>query len=199
MNLVCLDLEGVLTPEIWIEFALTKGIPELKRTTRDEPDYRKLMQWRIDILKKHQIGLKDIQTVIKNIDPLPGACEFLNKLRDRVQVLILSDTFEEFAKPLMNKLGRPTIFCNSLDISDEGEILQAQIRIHDSKRTTVLALQSIGMDVISVGDSYNDIGMLTASRSGFLFRTTDLIRSEYPELPAFTAYDELLGAITNVL
>ncbi len=199
MNLVCLDMEGVLTPEIWIEFSRVSGIPELKRTTRDEPDYHKLMHWRMGILRDHGLGLPEIQAVIDKIDPLPGARAFLDALRDRAQTVILSDTFEEFAKPLLVKLGRPTIFCNSLVISPDGELLDIRMRCRDSKLTTVRALQGVGFETIAVGDSYNDLDMLLASKAGFLFRTTEKIRQDYPQLPAFTAYDELLSAITGAL
>ena len=199
MDLVCLDMEGVLTPEIWIEFSRVSGIPELKRTTRDEPDYRKLMHWRMGILKEHGLGLREIQAVIAEIDPLPGARDFLDALRDRAQAVILSDTFEEFAKPLLVKLGRPTIFCNSLVVTPSGELTDIRMRCKDSKLTTVRALQSVGFETIAVGDSYNDLDMLLASKAGFLFRTTDRIRADYPQLPAFTEYDELLAAITSAL
>lgn len=199
MDLVCLDMEGVLTPEIWIEFSRVSGIPELKRTTRDEPDYHKLMHWRMGILRDHGLGLPEIQAVIDKIDPLPGARAFLDALRDRAQTVILSDTFEEFAKPLLQKLGRPTIFCNSLVISPDGELLDIRMRCRDSKLTTVRALQGVGFETIAVGDSYNDLDMLLASKAGFLFRTTEKIRQDYPQLPAFTAYDELLSAITGAL
>ena len=199
MDLVCLDMEGVLTPEIWIEFSRVSGIPELKRTIRDEPDYRKLMYWRMGILKDHGLGLKEIQAVIERIDPLPGARAFLDALRDRAQVVILSDTFAEFAKPLLEKLGRPTIFCNSLAVSPAGELTDIRMRCKDSKLSTVRALQSVGFETIAVGDSYNDIDMLLVSKAGFLFRTTDKIKATYPQLPAFTAYDDLLAAITEVL
>ena len=199
MDLVCLDMEGVLTPEIWIEFSRVSGIPELKRTTRDEPDYHKLMHWRMGILRDHGLGLPEIQAVIDKIDPLPGARAVLDALRDRAQTVILSDTFEEFAKPLLVKLGRPTIFCNSLVISPDGELLDIRMRCRDSKLTTVRALQGVGFETIAVGDSYNDLDMLLASKAGFLFRTTEKIRQDYPQLPAFTAYDELLSAITGAL
>ena len=199
MDLVCLDMEGVLTPEIWIEFSRVSGIPELKRTTRDEPDYHKLMHWRMGILRDHGLGLPEIQAVIDKIDPLPGARAFLDALRDRAQTVILSDTFEEFAKPLLQKLGQPTIFCNSLVISPDGELLDIRMRCRDSKLTTVRALQGVGFETIAVGDSYNDLDMLLASKAGFLFRTTEKIRQDYPQLPAFTAYDELLSAITGAL
>ncbi len=199
MNIVCLDMEGVLTPEIWIAFSEESGIPELRRTTRDEPDYDKLMKWRIGILKKHGLGLKEIQDVIARVDPLPGAREFLDALRDRVQVLILSDTFEEFAKPLIRKLGMPTLFCNSLEVAPDGEILSHRMRIANSKLTTVRALQSIGYETIAAGDSFNDIGMIKASKAGFLFRTTDAIKRDYPEYPAFETYDDLFDAIVQSL
>ena len=199
MDLVCLDMEGVLTPEIWIEFSRVSGIPELKRTTRDEPDYHKLMHWRMGILRDHGLGLPEIQAVIDKIDPLPGARAFLDALRDRAQTVILSDTFEEFAKPLLVKLGRPTIFCNSLVISPDGELLDIRMRCRDSKLTTVRALQGVGFETIAVGDSYNDLDMLLASKAGFLFRTTEQIRAAYPQLPAFTEYDDLLSAITGAL
>lgn len=195
MEIVCLDLEGVLVPEIWIAFAQASGIPELKRTTRDEPDYDKLMQYRIDILKEHGLGLKDVQDVIAMIDPLPGAKEFLDQLREETQVIIISDTFKEFAKPLMKKLGWPTIFCNSLVVSEAGEITGFTMRIEQSKLTTVKALQSIGYDTIASGDSYNDLGMIQASKAGFLFRSTEQIKKDHPELPAYETYDELLAAI----
>lgn len=195
MEIVCLDLEGVLVPEIWIAFAQASGIPELKRTTRDEPDYDKLMQYRIDILKEHGLGLKDVQDVIATIDPLPGAKKFLDQLREETQVIIISDTFKEFAKPLMKKLGWPTIFCNSLVVSEAGEITGFTMRIEQSKLTTVKALQSIGYDTIASGDSYNDLGMIQASKAGFLFRSTEQIKKDHPELPAYETYDELLAAI----
>ena len=199
MDIVCLDMEGVLTPEIWIEFSRVSGIPELKRTTRDEPDYDKLMHWRIGILKEHGLGLKEIQAVIEKIDPLPGAREFLDALRDRTQAVILSDTFEEFAKPLLKKLGRPTIFCNSLVVAENGEITDFRMRVKNSKLSTVRALQSVGFETIAVGDSYNDLDMILASKAGFLFRTTEKIKADYPQLPAFSEYDDLLNAITNAL
>ena len=195
MDIVCLDLEGVLVPEIWIAFAEESGIPELKRTTRDEPDYDKLMNWRIGILKEHKLGLKEIQEVIEKIDPLPGAKEFLDELRSICQTIIISDTFTQFASPLMKKLGQPTIFCNSLEVSDSGEITGFKMRIENSKLTTVKALQAIGYDTIASGDSYNDLGMIKASKAGFLFKSTDKIKSENPELPAFEEYNELLDAI----
>ena len=199
MNIVCLDMEGVLTPEIWIEFARVSGIPELRRTTRDEPDYMKLMGWRMDLLRERGLGIKEIQDVISQIDPLPGAKEFLDALRARTQAIIVSDTFEEFAQPLMQKLSWPTLFCNSLDIGPDGFLRGVRMRCPDSKLTTVRGLQSIGFDTVAVGDSYNDLDMLLHSKAGFLFRTTDRIRADYPQLPAFTEYDELLAAITKAL
>lgn len=195
MNIVCLDLEGVLVPEIWIAFAEASGIPELKRTTRDEPDYDKLMKWRIGILKEHGLGLKEIQDTIAGIEPLPGAKEFLDELRSLTQVIIISDTFTQFAAPLMEKLGWPTIFCNSLEVADSGEITGFKMRIENSKLTTVRALQSIGYDTIASGDSYNDLAMIQASKAGFLFRSTEKIKADYPELPAFDTYGELMEAI----
>lgn len=195
MYITCLDLEGVLVPEIWIAFAEASGIPELKRTTRDEPDYDKLMKWRIGILKEHGLGLKEIQDTIATIDPMPGAREFLDKLRELSQVIIISDTFEQFAGPLMKKLGYPTIFCNSLEVAENGEITGFRMRCEKSKLTTVRALQSIGYDTIASGDSHNDLGMIEASKAGFLFRTTDQIRKEYPQYPAYETYDELFDAI----
>ena len=195
MNIVCLDLEGVLVPEIWIAFAEASGIPELKRTTRDEPDYDKLMRWRIGILKEHGLGLKEIQDTIAGIQPLPGAKEFLDELRSLTQVIIISDTFTQFASPLMEKLGWPTIFCNSLEVADNGEITGFQMRIENSKLTTVRALQSIGYDTIGSGDSYNDLAMIQASKAGFLFRSTEKIKADHPELPAFDTYGELMEAI----
>lgn len=199
MNIVCLDLEGVLVPEIWIAFAEESGIPELKRTTRDEPDYDKLMNWRIQILKEHGLGLKEIQETIAKIDPMPGAKEFLDELRSIIQVIIISDTFTQFASPLMEKLGWPTIFCNSLEVAETGEITGFKMRCEQSKLTTVKALQSIGYDTIASGDSHNDLGMIQASKAGFLFRSTDAIKKEYPELPAYEEYSELLAAIKEVL
>ena len=199
MNIVCLDLEGVLVPEIWIAFAEATGIPELKRTTRDEPDYDKLMNYRIGILKEHGLGLKEIQETIATIDPMPGALEFLNQLRELTQVIIISDTFTQFASPLMKKLGWPTIFCNTLEVAPDGEITGFKMRCEQSKLTTVKALQSIGYDTIASGDSHNDLGMITASKAGFLFRSTEQIKAEYPELPAFETYDELIAAIKEVL
>ena len=199
MNIVCLDLEGVLVPEIWIAFSEATGIPELRKTTRDEPDYDKLMKYRIAILKEHGLGLKEIQDVIAGIDPMPGALEFLNALRETTQVIILSDTFQEFASPLMKKLGWPTIFCNSLEVSPSGEITGYRMRIEKSKLTTVRALQSIGYETIASGDSYNDLAMIEASKAGFLFRSTEQIKKDHPELPAFETYDELLEAIKKDL
>lgn len=199
MNIVCLDLEGVLVPEIWIAFSKASGIDELKRTTRDEPDYDKLMRWRIGILKEHGLGLKEIQDTIATIDPLPGAREFLDKLREKTEVIIISDTFTQFAKPLMKKLGYPTIFCNTLEVADSGEITGFKMRIEQSKLSTVKALQSIGYDTIAAGDSYNDLGMIQASKAGFLFRTTDKIKADYPNLPAFETYEEFYDAIVNAL
>ncbi|MCR5019545.1 bifunctional phosphoserine phosphatase/homoserine phosphotransferase ThrH [Ruminococcus sp.] len=195
MIVTCLDLEGVLVPEIWIAFAEASGIPELKKTTRDEPDYDKLMQYRLAILKEHGLGLKEIQDTIAKIDPMPGAKEFLDELRDCCQVLILSDTFTQFAKPLMKKLGMPTIFCNELVVADNGEITGYKMRCEKSKLTTVKALQSCGFDTIASGDSFNDLGMILNSRAGYLFRSTDKIKADYPDLPAFETYDELLAAI----
>lgn len=199
MYITCLDLEGVLVPEIWIAFSEASGIPELKRTTRDEPDYDKLMNWRLGILKEHGLGLKEIQDTISKIDPLPGAKKFLDELRSFTQVIIISDTFTQFASPLMEKLGWPTIFCNSLEVADDGMITGFKMRIKDSKLTTVKALQSIGYDTIASGDSYNDLAMIKAGKAGFLFRTTDKIKADYPEIPAFTEYDELLEAIKKAM
>ena len=195
MIVTCLDLEGVLVPEIWIAFAEASGIPELKKTTRDEPDYDKLMQYRLAILKEHGLGLKEIQDTIAKIDPMPGAKEFLDELRDCCQVLILSDTFTQFAKPLMKKLGMPTIFCNELVVGENGEITCYKMRCEKSKLTTVKALQSCGFETIASGDSFNDLGMILNSRAGYLFRSTDKIKADYPQLPAFETYDELLAAI----
>ena len=195
MFITCLDLEGVLVPEIWIAFAEASGIPELKRTTRDEPDYDKIMKWRIGILKEHGLGLKEIQETIGKIDPIPGAKEFLDELRSFSQVIIISDTFTQFATPLMKKLGWPTIFCNSLEVAENGEITGFQMRIENSKLTTVKALQSIGYETIASGDSYNDLGMIKASKAGFLFKSTDKIKAENPELPAYDTYEELMAAI----
>ncbi|MBR4256932.1 MAG: bifunctional phosphoserine phosphatase/homoserine phosphotransferase ThrH [Clostridia bacterium] len=199
MNIVCLDLEGVLVPEIWIEFSKASGVPELKRTTRDEPDYDKLMKYRIAILKEHGLGLKQIQETIAKIDPMPGAREFLDSLRELTQVIILSDTFTQFADPLMKKLGRPTIFCNTLIASDDGEITGYKLRVEKSKLTTVRALQAIGFETIAAGDSYNDLGMIQASKAGFLFKSTEQIKKDHPELPAYETYDELLEAIKKAL
>ena len=199
MNVVCLDLEGVLVPEIWIAFSEASGIPELKRTTRDEPDYDKLMRFRLDILKEHGLGLKEIRETIEKIDPLPGARAFLDALREKTQVLILSDTFEQFAQPLMKKLGWPTIFCNSLEVADDGAITGYRMRCAHSKLTTVKALQSIGFDTIAAGDSFNDLEMIQVSRAGFLFRTTPAIREAHPELPCFEEYDAFLEAILAAL
>ena len=199
MNLVCLDMEGVLVPEIWIAFAEASGIPELKRTTRDESDYNKLMQYRLAILKEHGLGLKEIQATIAKIDPLPGAKAFLDELRTLTQVIILSDTFEQFAKPLMEKLGWPTLFCNTLEVAPGGEITGFRMRCAQSKLTTVKALQSIGYETIASGDSYNDLGMIQASKAGFLFKSTDKIRADHPELPAYEEFSDLLAAIKAVL
>ena len=199
MIVTCLDLEGVLVPEIWIAFADTVGIPELRRTTRDEPDYDKLMKFRIGILKEHNLGLKEIQDTIAKIDPLPGAKEFLDELRKITQVIIISDTFTQFATPLMEKLGWPTIFCNSLVVADNGEITDFKMRIENSKLTTVKALQSIGYETIAAGDSYNDLGMIQASKAGFLFRSTEQIKADHPELPAFEEYSDFLEAIKKAL
>lgn len=199
MNIVCLDMEGVLVPEIWIAFAEESGIPELKKTTRDEPDYNKLMKYRLDILKEHGLGLKEVQATIAKIDPMPGAKDFLDELRELTQVIILSDTFTQFAGPLMKKLGMPTIFCNTLEVADNGEITGFRMRIEKSKLSTVKALQSIGFETIAAGDSYNDLGMIQASKAGFLFKSTDKIKADYPELPAFEEYGELLDAIKKNL
>jgi len=199
MDIVCLDLEGVLVPEIWIAFAEASGIPKLKRTTRDEPDYDKLMNWRLGILKEHGLGLKEIQETIAKIDPIPGAKEFLDELRSMTQVIIISDTFTQFASPLMKKLGWPTIFCNSLEVAENGEITGFKMRCEKSKYTTVKALQSIGYDTIASGDSHNDLGMIRASKAGFLFKSTDQIKADNPDLPAYETYDELLAAIKKVL
>lgn len=199
MNVVCLDLEGVLVPEIWIAFAEASGIPELKRTTRDEPDYDKLMNWRLGILKEHGLGLKEIQETIAKIDPIPGAKEFLDELRSITQVIIISDTFTQFAQPLMKKLGWPTLFCNELEVAEDGTIVGFRMRCEKSKYTTVKALQSCGFETIASGDSHNDLGMIEASKAGFLFKSTDAIKAEHPELPAFEDYDELLDAIKGVL
>ena len=199
MNIVCLDMEGVLVPEIWIAFAEESGIPELKRTTRDEPDYNKLMKWRLEILKEHGLGLKEIQATIAKIDPLPGAKEFLDELRTLTQVVILSDTFEQFAKPLMAKLNWPTIFCNTLEVAPDGAITGYRMRCPQSKLTTVKALQSMGYETIASGDSFNDLGMIQASKAGFLFRSTDKIKADYPDIPAYETYDELLDAIKKAM
>lgn len=199
MNIVCLDMEGVLTPEIWIAFSEASGIPVLRRTTRDEPDYDKLMKWRIGILKEHGLGLREIQETIAKIDPLPGAKEFLDELRSITQVVILSDTFEQFAKPLMKKLGWPSIYCNTLEVGENGEISGYKMRCEHSKLTSVRALQSMGFDTIAAGDSYNDLEMIKASKYGFLFRSTEQIKADYPEIPAFEEFDELLSAVRAVL
>ena len=199
MNMVCLDMEGVLVPEIWVAFAEVTGIPELKRTTRDEPDYNKLMEYRLNILRENGLGLKEIQETIAKIDPMPGAKEFLDALRRETQVIILSDTFEQFAKPLMEKLGWPTIMCNTLEVAEDGEITDFKMRVEKSKYSTVKALQSIGYETIASGDSHNDLGMIEASKAGFLFKSTDEIKKEHPELPAYEEYDELLEAIKEAL
>lgn len=199
MSVVCLDMEGVLVPEIWIAFAEASGIPELRRTTRDEPDYDKLMKYRIAILKEHGLGLKEIQDVISTIDPMDGAKEFLDELRSLTQVIILSDTFTQFAGPLMKKLGMPTIFCNTLEVGENGEITGYRMRIEKSKLATVKALQSIGFETIAAGDSFNDLGMIEASKAGFLFRSTEQIKKDYPQYPAFEEYDEFLAAIKAAL
>ncbi|HAW15597.1 MAG TPA: bifunctional phosphoserine phosphatase/homoserine phosphotransferase ThrH [Clostridiales bacterium] len=199
MDVVCLDMEGVLVPEIWIAFSEASGIPELKRTTRDEPDYDKLMNWRLRILKEHGLGLKEIQDVISTIDPLPGAKEFLDELRKEAQVIIISDTFTQFAMPLMKKLGYPTLFCNTLEVAENGEITGFKMRCEKSKLTTVKALQSMGFDTIAAGDSFNDLGMIRASRAGFLFRSTEQIKKDNPDLPAFEEFDDFLNAIKSVL
>lgn len=199
MYITCLDVEGVLVPEIWVAFAEESGIPELKRTTRDEPDYDKLMNWRLSILKEHGLGLKEIQETISRINPLPGAREFLDKLRSFTQVILISDTFTEFAAPLMEKLGYPTLFCNSLEVAEDGEITGFKMRIEQSKLSTVKALQSIGFDTIASGDSYNDLGMIKASKAGFLFRSTEQIKTDNPQIPAYETYDELLSAIKEAM
>ena len=199
MNIVCLDMEGVLTPEIWIAFAEASGIPELRRTTRDEPDYDRLMKYRIRILKEHGLGLREIQKVIASIDPLEGAREFLDALREDVQLVILSDTFEEFARPLIKKLGMPSIFCNSLVTGEDGEVLDYRMRCANTKLSTVRALQSVGFDTIAAGDSFNDLGMIRASKAGFLFRSTEAIKAAYPDIPAYDEYDDLLRAIREAL
>jgi phosphoserine/homoserine phosphotransferase len=195
MNIVCLDLEGVLVPEIWIAFAKASGIPQLTRTTRDEPDYDKLMRWRLDILKEHQLGLNEIVSIIDTIQPLEGAKEFLDKLRERTQVAIVSDTFTQFGMPLMKKLGYPTLLCNHLEVSNHGEITGFSMRVENTKLTTVKAFQAMGYDTIAAGDSYNDLGMIRASKAGFLFRSTDKIKAENPDLQAFEHYNDLLEAI----
>ena len=199
MYITCLDVEGVLVPEIWVAFAEESGIPELKKTTRDEPDYDKLMKWRLGVLKEHGLGLKEIQETIEKIQPLPGAKEFLDELRSFSQVILISDTFAEFASPLMEKLGRPTLFCNSLEVSGNGEITGYKMRVEQTKLTTVKALQSIGFDTIASGDSYNDLGMIQASKAGFLFRSTEQIKADHPELPAYETYDERLTAIKDAM
>ena len=199
MYITCLDVEGVLVPEIWVAFAEESGIPELKRTTRDEPDYDKLMNWRLSILKEHGLGLKEIQETISRINPLPGAREFLDKLRSFTQVILISDTFTEFAAPLMEKLGYPTLFCNSLEVAEDGEITGFKMRIEQSKLSTVKALQSIGFDTIASGDSYNDLGMIKASKAGFLFRSTEKIKTDNPQIPAYETYDELMQAIKDTM
>ena len=199
MYITCLDMEGVLVPEIWIAFAEASGIPELKRTTRDEPDYNKLMNWRLSILKEHSLGLKEIQETIAKIDPLPGAKEFLDELRANGQVIILSDTFEQFAKPLMEKLGWPTIFCNTLEVAPDGEITGFKMRCEQSKLTTVKCLQAMGFETIAAGDSYNDLGMIQSSKAGFLFKSTEQIKADHPELPAYEEFDDLLAAIKKAM
>ena len=199
MYITCLDVEGVLVPEIWVAFAEASGIPELKRTTRDEPDYDKLMNWRLGILREHGLGLKEIQETIAKIDPIPGAKEFLDELRSITQVIIISDTFSQFAGPLMKKLGYPTIFCNSLEVADNGEITGFKMRVENSKYTTVKALQSIGFQTIASGDSHNDLGMIQASKAGFLFKSTEQIKKDHPELPAYETYDELMAVIKKAL
>ena len=199
MYITCLDVEGVLVPEIWVAFAEESGIPELKKTTRDEPDYDKLMKWRLGVLKEHGLGLKEIQETIEKIQPLPGAKEFLDELRSFSPVILISDTFAEFASPLMEKLGRPTLFCNSLEVAENGEITGYKMRVEQTKLTTVKALQSIGYDTIASGDSYNDLGMIQASKAGFLFRSTDKIKADYPQISAYETYDELLGAIRKAM
>ena len=199
MNIVCLDMEGVLVPEIWIAFSEATGIPELKKTTRDEPDYDKLMNYRLNILKEHHLGLKEIQNTIAGIEPLAGAKAFLDELRTLTQVVIISDTFTEFATPLMEKLGWPTLFCNRLKVGEDGAITGYQMRVEDSKLTTVKALQSAGFETIAAGDSFNDLGMIRAGKAGFLFRTTEQIRKDNPDIPAFEEYDEFLAAIKRAL
>ena len=199
MNIVCLDLEGVLVPEIWVAFAEQSGIPELTRTTREEPDYDKLMQWRLDVLKDHGLGLKEIQAVIEKIDPMPGAKKFLDELRSITQVMIVSDTFEQFAAPLMKKLGWPTILCNTLEVAGDGAITGFRMRCAHTKLTTVNALHAMGYDTIASGDSYNDLGMILNSKAGFLFRSTDVIKAQYPQVPAYEEYSQLLAAIKAAL
>ena len=199
MNIVCLDLEGVLVPEIWVAFAEETGIPELKKTTRDEPDYDKLMKWRLGILKEHGLGLKEIQETIAKIDPMPGAKEFLDELRSMTQVIIISDTFTQFAAPLMKKLGWPTILCNSLEVAENGEITGYRMRVENSKYSTVKALQSIGFETIASGDSHNDLGMIKASKAGFLFKSTEQIKKDNPELEAYETYEQLMEAIKKAL
>lgn len=199
MNIVCLDLEGVLVPEIWVEFAKESGIAELEKTTREEPDYDKLMKYRLDVLKQHGMGLKEIQQTIEKIEPMPGAKAFLDELRSMTQVIIISDTFEQFAMPLMKKLGWPTIFCNTLEVAENGEITGFRMRVDQTKLTTVKALQSIGFETIASGDSYNDLGMIGASKAGFLFRSTPEIKAEHPELQAYETYEELMNAIKKAL
>ena len=199
MNIVCLDLEGVLVPEIWVAFAEETGIPELKKTTRDEPDYDKLMKWRLGILKEHGLGLKEIQETIAKIDPMPGAKEFLDELRSMTQVIIISDTFTQFAAPLMKKLGWPTIFCNSLEVAENGEITGYRMRVENSKYSTVKALQSIGFETIASGDSHNDLGIIKASKAGFLFKSTEQIKKDNPELEAYETYEQLMEAIKKAL
>ncbi|MBE6670803.1 MAG: bifunctional phosphoserine phosphatase/homoserine phosphotransferase ThrH [Ruminococcaceae bacterium] len=199
MNIVCLDMEGVLVPEIWIAFAEATGIPELKKTTRDEPDYDKLMKYRLDILKQHNLGLKEIQETIAKIDPMPGAKEFLDELRKITQVIILSDTFTQFGMPLMEKLGWPTLFCNTLEVAENGEITGYKMRVDKSKYSTVKALQSVGFETIAAGDSHNDLGMIQASKAGFLFKSTEQIKKDNPDIKAFEEYDELLEAIKKAL
>lgn len=199
MYVTCLDLEGVLVPEIWIAFAEATGIPELKRTTRDEPDYDKLMKFRLDILKEHNLGLKEIQDVIATIDPMPGAKEFLDELRSFCQVIIISDTFTQFAQPLMKKLGWPTLFCNELEVAETGEVTGFKMRCDQSKLTTVRALQSAGLETVAAGDSFNDLGMIRASKAGFLFKSTDSIKADNPKIPAFETYEELMTAIKKVV
>ena len=199
MNVVCLDLEGVLVPEIWIAFAKESGISELTRTTRDEPDYNKLMRWRLDTLRQHGMKLPDIQAVIAKIDPLPGAKAFLDKLRSLTQVIIVSDTFTQFAKPLIEKLGMPSLFCNELVVNDDGTITDFKMRVENSKLTTVKCLQAMGFETIAAGDSFNDLGMIQASKAGFLFRTTDAIKADFPQFPAYEDFDDLMAAIEKVL